>query len=182
MDLEFKLNKATEISNYFVNKTKTVLINSNLLINHNINLKKMSKILRREGLYNSFDPDDYHGVLTKYYYNTNNKVQGICNCTPHCSTKEKHSICTKITISVFSSGSVIITGARDTNQLMSAHDLILKILKENIDIIKAVDNDEDKKKIALLNNEFRKISRKPRLFYIKKHDIVNYPTNLSLFD
>ena len=174
LDLEFKLNKATEISNYFVNKTKTVLINSNLLINHNINLKKMSKILRREGLYNSFDPDDYHGVLTKYYYNTNNKVQGICNCTPHCSTKEKHSICTKITISVFSSGSVIITGARDTNQLMSAHDLILKILKENIDIIKAVDNDEDKKKIALLNNEFRKISRKPRIFYIKKTNILDY--------
>ena len=35
LDLEFKLNKATEISNYFVNKTQTVLINSNLLINHN---------------------------------------------------------------------------------------------------------------------------------------------------
>ena len=174
LDLEFKLNKATEISNYFVNKTQTVLINSNLLINHNINLKKMSKILRRDGLYNSFDPDDYHGVLTKYYYNTNNKIQGICNCTPHCSTKEKHSICTKITISVFSSGSVIITGARDTNQLMSAHNLILKILKDNIDIIKAVDNDEDKKQIALLNNEFRKMSRKPRIFYIKKTNILDY--------
>ena len=134
----------------------------------------MSKILRRAGFYNSYDPDDYPGVLTKYYHNINNTVQGICNCNPHCSTKEKHSVCTKITISVFRPGSVIITGARDTSQLMSAHDLILKIIKENIDVVKAIDNDEDQKQIALLNNEFRKISRKPRLFYIKKSNIVNY--------
>ena len=31
-----------------------------------------------------------------------------------------------------------------------------------------------KKKIALLNNEFRKISRKPRIFYIKKTNILDY--------
>ena len=150
------------------------MINSNLLINHNINLKKMSKILRRSGLYNSFEPDDYPGVLTKYYYNINNTVQGVCNCNPHCSTKEKHSTCTKITISVFRPGSVIITGARNIIQLMSAHDLIIKILKDNIDTIKAISNDDyDQKQIALLNNEFRKISRKPRLFYIKKINIID---------
>ena len=174
LDLEFKINKATELSNYFVSDTKTVLINSDLLINHNINLKKMSKILRRLGLYNSFEPDDYPGVLTKYYYNLNNTIQGVCNCNPHCSTIEKNSTCTKITISVFRPGSVIITGARNIIQLMSAHDLIIKILKENIDIIKVINNDDyEQKQIALLNNEFRKISRKIRLFYIKKINIIN---------
>ena len=175
LELEYKINKSNEELNYFVSHTNTVLINSDLLINHNINLKKMSKILRRAGFYNSFDPDEYPGVLTKYYYNINNEIQGICNCKPHCSTKEKKSICTKITISVFRPGSVIITGARNIIQLMSAHDLIIKILKENIDIIKSDNNDDnDQKQIALLNNEFRKVSKKPRIFYIKKTNIVDY--------
>lgn len=160
--------------NYFVSETVTVLINSNLTINHNINLKKMSKILKKLGLFNSFEPDEYPGVLTKYYYNPNNIKQGICNCSIHCSTREKHSICTKITISIFRPGSIIITGARNTIQLMSAHDMILKLMKENLTYIKGIDNDDDSKQIALMNNEFRKISRKPRLFFIKKTNISNY--------
>jgi hypothetical protein len=166
--------ESTETNGYFVSDTETVLINSNFCINYNINLKKMSKVLRRLGLYNSYEPDEYHGVLTKYYYNLNNTVQGICNCDTHCSTREKHSICTKITISVFRPGSIIITGARDLIQLMSAHDLIIKILKDNIDTIKGPDCEDDNKHIALMNNEFRKISRKTRLFYIKKDNIVDF--------
>lgn len=162
---------------FFVSGTETVLINSDLSINHNINLKTMSKVLKKLGLYNSYEPDEYPGVLTKYYFNPNNKVQGLCNCPQHCSTKEKHSICSKITISIFRPGSVIITGARNLEQLMSAHDLIIKILREHIDIIRKTkenDDDNEQKQIALMNNEFRKISKKPRLFYIKKSNIIDF--------
>jgi hypothetical protein len=49
-----------------------------------------------------------------------------------------------------------------------------KGVKDNIHIIKGNDNEDDHKQIALLNNEFRKISRKPRLFYIKKVNIIDY--------
>jgi TATA-box binding protein (TBP) (component of TFIID and TFIIIB) len=174
-DLELTTSSIHKTHEYFVSNTETVLINSDLSINHNIHLKRLSKVLKKVGLFNSYDPDEYPGVLTKYYYNTTNNVQGICNCPVHCSTKEKHSICTKITISVFRPGSVIITGARNLEQLKCAHELILKILKDNIHIIKGNDNEDDHKQIALLNNEFRKISRKPRLFYIKKVNIIDYP-------
>ena len=160
--------------NYYVSGTETVLINSDLSINHNINLKKISKILKKEGLFNTYEPDDYPGVLTKYYYNPNNITQGICNCPVHCSTREKHSICTKVTISVFRPGSIIITGARNIVHLMAAHDKILEILKDNIAIIKGIDNEDDNKQIAILNNEFRKISKKTRLIFIKKENIINY--------
>ena len=174
--MELSSNIIDTKHNYFVSGTETVLINSDLSINHNINLKRMSKVLKKLGLFNSYEPDEYPGVLTKYYFNPNNKIQGICNCDPHCSTKEKHSVCTKITISIFRPGSVIITGARNTVQLMSAHDLIIKILKDNIDIVKTVpeNDDEEHKQIALLNNEFRKISKKTRLFYVKKSNIIDY--------
>ena len=153
------------------------MINSDFSINHNINLKRMSKLLKKRGLYNSYEPDEYPGVLTKYYYNIKNAVQGHCNCSPHCSTKEKHSVCTKITISVFRPGSVIITGARNIDQLLSAYDFIIKILKDNIEYIKGIEYDDDNKHIALMNNEFRKISRKPRLFFIKKTNIIDYPSD-----
>ena len=160
--------------NYYVSGTETVLINSDLSINHNINLKKISKILKIEGFFNTYEPDDYPGVLTKYYYNPNNVTQGICNCPVHCSTREKHSICTKVTISIFRPGSIIITGARNTIHLMAAHDKILQILKDNIHIVKGIDNEDDHKNIAILNNEFRKISKKTRLFFIKKEQIIDY--------
>jgi TATA-box binding protein (TBP) (component of TFIID and TFIIIB) len=173
-ELELKANEITEPHNYFVSETETVLINSDFSINHNINLKKISKILKKMGLYNSYEPDEYPGVLTKYYYNHNNTIQGICNCISHCSAKEKHSICTKITISIFRPGSIIITGARNTTQLMTAHDLIVKVLKDNLEIIKGAENEDDNKQIALMNNEFRKISRKPRLFFLKKDNILDY--------
>lgn len=161
--------------NYYVNDVNIVLINSDYSINHNLNLKKVSKLLKKKGYFNSYEPDDYPGVLTKYYYNPKNTVPGICNCPIHCSTKDKKSICIKITISVFRPGSIIITGARSIDQLKSAYLLIYNILKENIKVLKGIEQDDDQKQLALLNNEFRKISRKPRLFYIKKTDIINYP-------
>jgi len=58
--------------------------------------------------------------------------------------------------------------------LMSAHDKILEVLKTNIEYVKGIDNEDDNKQISILNNEFRKISKKPRLFFIKKEQIVNY--------
>jgi TATA-box binding protein (TBP) (component of TFIID and TFIIIB) len=172
--LEFITKMIDKPHNYYVSGTETVLINSDLSINHNINLKKISKILKIEGFFNTYEPDDYPGVLTKYYYNPNNVTQGICNCPVHCSTREKHSICTKVTISIFRPGSIIITGARNTIHLMAAHDKILQILKDNIHIVKGIDNEDDHKNIAILNNEFRKISKKTRLFFIKKEQIIDY--------
>ena len=176
------LQKLKPLPNYSVTDINIVLINSDYLINSNLNLKKVSKLFKKLGFFNSYEPDDYPGVLTRYYYNTNNTTPGICNCIIHCSTKEKKSICTKITISIFRPGSIIITGARDVFQLKTVYNLIYSIIKENINLIRGVENDDDQKQVALMNNEFRKISRKPRLFYIKKSAIVNYPKNSSLFD
>jgi hypothetical protein len=45
-------------------------------------------------------------------------------------------------------------------------------MEENMNSVKVEDSVDDNKHIALLNNEFRKISRKPRLFYIKRENII----------
>ena len=158
---------------YYVSGTETVMINSDLLVNYNINLKKMAKILKKKGLFNTYDPDEHSGVNLKYYWNkdNDNNELGICKCTPHCSTKEKKSICKKITILIFRPGSIVITGSRNLEQLCTTHKFTIKLLKETMDAVRIDEKTDDTKQLALLNNEARKISRKPRLFYIKKDNI-----------
>lgn len=173
-DIEVAITNIDTPTSYFIDKTETVLINSDFTVNFNINLKKLSKILKKKGLFNTYEPDEHSGINLKYYYNTNNITQGFCNCLSHCATKEKKSNCTKITILIFRPGSIIITGSRNLEQLKSAHKLILKLVEENMDTIKMDETPDENKHIAILNNEFRKISRKARLFYIKKQNIV-YP-------
>jgi hypothetical protein len=158
---------------YYVSGTETVMINSDLLVNYNINLKKIAKILKKKGLFNTYDPDEHSGVNLKYYWNKayDDNELGICKCTPHCSTKEKKSICNKITILIFRPGSIVITGSRTLEQLYAAHKFTIKLLKETMDAVRIDEKTDDTKQLALLNNEARKISRKPRLFYIKRENI-----------
>jgi hypothetical protein len=182
-DLELQTNvdnpdkKVINPYGYYVSGTETVMINSDMLVNYNINLKKMAKILKKKGLFNTYDPDEHSGVNLKYYWNKANtdNEEGICRCTPHCSTKEKKSICNKITILIFRPGSIVITGSRTLEQLYAAHDFTIKLLKQTMDAVRIDETTDDTKQIALLNNEARKISRKPRLFYIKKANIIGIP-------
>jgi len=158
---------------YYVSGTETVMINSDLLVNYNINLKKIAKILKKKGLFNTYDPDEHSGVNLKYYWNKayDDNELGICKCTSHCSTKEKKSICNKITILIFRPGSIVITGSRTLEQLYAAHKFTIKLLMETMDAVRIDEKTDDTKQLALLNNEARKISRKPRLFYIKRANI-----------
>ena len=162
--------------NYQMANIKTELINSDYNTRFNINLSNVSKILKNEyNIYNSYKPDEYPGVLTKYYYNENYKNKGICYCTPHCSTKDKKSICCKITISIFRPGSIIITGAKTIEQLNHTYSFINNVLEKHFNKVQGIDIDDDNK-TNQLNNEIRKISRKPRLFYIKRDNIKTINT------
>lgn len=153
---------------YKLGDIKTELINSDYYTKFNIDLTNLSNILKKKyNIYNNFDRDEYPGVLARFYYNDNNKVQGQCNCETHCSIVEKKSICCKITISIFRPGSIIITGAKNITQLKYTYNFINKVLKDNYELIKGVNDDEIK-----INNNIRKISRKPRLFYLKKSNII----------
>lgn len=176
---------------YNVSNIETVMINSDLTVPYNINLKKMTVALKNMGIFNSYDPDEHSAVKLKYYWNkysiqsTNttasneekDKIPGFCYCTPHCSTKEKKSPCSKITILIFRPGSIIITGSRTLEQLKTAHAFTLTILKETRENVMIDDKDDDTKKQAILNNENRKMLKKHRLFFVKISDIINLPTS-----
>ena len=143
-------------------------------VDFNINLNILSAFLKKKyNIYNSYKPDEYPGVLTKYYYHPENENQGICTCEPHCSSKEKKSRCCKITISIFRPGSIIITGAKSIEQLKHTYGVINKILKDNFNYLQGTEIEEDN--IKKNPNDNRKICRKPRLFYIKKENIDTLP-------
>ena len=160
--------------NYHISSINTELINSDYTCGFNIDLNVLSAFLKKKyKIYNSYKPDEYPGVLTKYYYHPENKCQGICECNPHCSIKDKKSRCCKITISIFRPGSIIITGAKSIEQLKHTYNFINKILADNYKYILGTEMEEEK--VKKNPNENRKICRKPRLFYIEKTNIDKLP-------
>ena len=118
-----------------ITKFRIQLINSDYSINRQIHQEKLHKILSNVyNLFSSHESTIYQGVNTKYYYNKKGNIMkpGICNCTTACTgqgTGDGDGECKKITISPFSSGKIIITGARDMHQIDEAYVFFNDILK-----------------------------------------------------
>jgi TATA-box binding protein (TBP) (component of TFIID and TFIIIB) len=104
------------------------LINSDFKINYEIRLDHLYNLITKK--YNiicSYEPCIYPGAKIEYYYPNN----GYCKCESFCNGKS--AVCKKITIAVFQSGCVIITGANKQEHIDVAYGFICGILKDNID-------------------------------------------------
>lgn len=144
-----------------------VLINSNYKINFNIDRNVLAYILSvEEGIYCSFEANEYQGVKISYYWNQSQKQSkkyGICSCDVHCRTtknknKKSSTPCILITISVFRTGSIIITGARDMGQINDAYNFINNIIIKNIErIYQKPDKPKEKKQVG----RKKKIEKQP---------------------
>lgn len=113
-----------------VNKYNVALINSDFDIGFKINREILHRLIISKNYYSSFEPSIYPGVNIKYYYNENNKKNGICNCKQNCNGKGKNGCCKKITIAVFNSGNIIITGGQSFNHLDVAYNFINNLITE----------------------------------------------------
>ena len=122
-----------------------VLINSDYSTHFKIKRDVLHSLLVKQyGIFSSYEPCIYPGVNSKYYWNNdykNKKIykEGICHCTKSCSGKGKgcgNGNCKKITVSIFQSGNIIITGARSVEQINDAYEFINKVLKKNYSILR----------------------------------------------
>jgi len=117
-----------------LNKFRVQLINSDYSINRQIYQEKLHKVLSNTyNLFSSHESTIYQGVNTKYYYNKkgNPLRPGICECKTACTGQglgDGDGQCKRITISPFSSGKIIITGAREMDQINEAYEFFNKIL------------------------------------------------------
>lgn len=113
------------------------LINSDFSINYNIRRKDLHHLLISD-LYNnvsSFQPGTYPGVKLQYFWNKESiKHNGICGCKEKCFGKGigyGDGKCKKITVSIFESGKILITGAIEFQQIDEAYQYICNILQKH---------------------------------------------------
>ena len=114
-----------------------VLINSDFDIKFKIQRDVLHREILKAGLYSSYEPCIYPGVNIKYYFNSNQN-DGICKCSGMCNGKGdgiSDGGCKKITVAVFKSGKIIITGARSTEQLEISYHFIYNFIHRLKEII-----------------------------------------------
>ncbi len=121
-----------------VKKFAIQLLNSDYKMNTMVKRDELHRLLTSTyRLFSTLETTIYQGVNTKYYYNEESPLtalRGICNCPRPCTGQgdgKSIGACKRVTISVFQTGSVIITGARNRAQLDEAYDYINMILRRH---------------------------------------------------
>ena len=111
---------------------KSVLINSDFDIGFEINRDILHNEMIESGIYSSYEPCIYPGVNIKYFINKN-QFDGICCCESMCNGKGRadgDGNCKKVTIAVFKSGKIIITGGQNIKQLETSYRFIKNFIEE----------------------------------------------------
>ncbi len=92
-------------------------------------------LVKNYQIYVSYDPAIYQGVKISYMWNEKNSHKdGLCKCDKQCRLEKnlrKKNICKIVTIAIFQSGNIIITGASNIKQTNEAYNFINKILYDN---------------------------------------------------
>jgi TATA-box binding protein (TBP) (component of TFIID and TFIIIB) len=133
----FDDDKQIEIINH-----KLVLINSDFDLGFQIDREELHNEIIDSGIYSSYEPCIYPGVNIKYFINQN-QFDGICSCNSMCNGKGRadgDGNCKKITIAVFKSGKVIITGGQNINQIETSYRFIKNFIDERKDIFRLKQN------------------------------------------
>jgi TATA-box binding protein (TBP) (component of TFIID and TFIIIB) len=111
------------------------LINTDYAINKFINQDALHKILTNDyNLFSMLEKTIYQGVNTKFFYNSRNPDKGICECEKYCKgqgTGDGEGKCKRITMSIFRTGRIIITGARELHQIDAAYNFLNKIFEKH---------------------------------------------------
>jgi TATA-box binding protein (TBP) (component of TFIID and TFIIIB) len=121
-----------------IQKICTYLINTDYSINHDIQQDALQRILVDEyNLFSMFEKTIYQGVNAKFFYNTaetHAATPGICSCTVPCTGKGSghgDGECKRITLSIFRTGSIIITGGRSMEQIEAAYEFLNGVFEKH---------------------------------------------------
>lgn len=158
-------NVVSNIDTLVPDKYQLRLINSDFKIGYEIHREKLYNILGDKYMSCcSYEPCIYPAVKIKYYYNLDNPLcDGNCYCSKKCiigkNTGSGDMMCKKVTIAVFQSGCIIITGGQNIHQVDEAYKFINRVLFEN---------DQVKRKIIKEFDETKNIIQK---FMIKTDNI-----------
>lgn len=125
-----------------INTDFKIYQDSELIERFNIKRKELHNILISSKYNNksSFQPGIYQGVKLEYFWNSSNEAKdGICRCSKNCFGKNcghGDGNCKKVTVAIFESGSILITGGITFEQVNDAYSYICKIITENKNLLK----------------------------------------------
>jgi TATA-box binding protein (TBP) (component of TFIID and TFIIIB) len=117
INTDFRVYKDSEFTNRFAIKRKEL----------------HKALIEDTNIISSFQPGSYPAIRIEYFYNTNN-TNGICECKDVCmgkNTKTTKINCKKVTIAVFESGSILITGGIDEDQVQKAYNFISNFISKS---------------------------------------------------
>ena len=122
-----------------ISKFNVQLVNSDYTIKYPVKRDDLHTLLTRNyGLFSTNESTIYQGVNTKYYYNkahSHKDPKGVCHCTDTICTGQGNGDgegqCKRVTLSVFQTGKIIITGARNMDQIMEVYHYFNKILTKH---------------------------------------------------
>lgn len=111
-----------------IDRFSVQLINTDYALNKFINQDALHKILINEyNLFSMLEKTIYQGVNTKFFYNSKSPKSGVCNCEKICKGQgsgDGEGECKRITMSIFRTGRIIITGAREMEQIQAAYNFL----------------------------------------------------------
>jgi TATA-box binding protein (TBP) (component of TFIID and TFIIIB) len=158
---------------------KIRLINCDFRVGFEIKRENLYKLVLNEySVPCSYEPCIYPGVKIQYWWNREqgkgsmgNGHDGCCYCTEKCDGKGSgvgESECKKITIAVFQSGCIIITGGQSIEQIDEAYAFICACIGEHYDRVKKVavalpEPEVKKKKVYLKKSSIRPAPKAKRL-------------------
>ena len=162
-----------------------VLINSDFYAGFEIKRNELHQLLiSNYNIFSSYEPCIYPGVNSKYYWNKQYKDQpysGKCLCTVPCNGKgtgDGNGDCKKITIAIFQSGSVIITGARNMEQVKDAYKFINNVFSNHYEQLKKQNAPFLDLEDALGNNKIHFKKNDKNIIYINRDKIkIRYKSN-----
>tara|TARA_A100001015_G_scaffold251133_1_gene289929 strand:- start:2711 stop:3751 length:1041 start_codon:yes stop_codon:yes gene_type:complete len=126
---------------YDLNKTETVLINSNFNCGFYLDREKFYNILKMKyNIHCSFDPCSYPGIMCKYYYILGLNKEKQCGVISN--NKEKHI---SVSFMIFRTGSVLIVGKCTEKILIEIYEFLKIVIKNEYDNIYQQTNIIEKK-------------------------------------
>lgn len=120
-----------------INTDFKIYTDKDLVDRFSIRRKELHNLLISDKYNNksSFQPGVYQGVKLEYFWNKQNKNKnGICQCSCNCfgkSNGDGDGNCKKVTIAIFESGSILITGGITFEQVTDAYNYICNMIQQN---------------------------------------------------
>lgn len=100
---------------------RTRLMNCGVRASRRLNLSRCRANMRARGIRHEYDPDRYSAIKACVFFGRSADGDNRCTCAVSCADKaSKNRLCRMVTVSVFESGAVLISGGSSMENVAGA--------------------------------------------------------------